>query len=154
MAVATGSTIRNIAVVRRTRTAQPQIGTEERHAAIPWATGRRMRGRIKVNGATGNETTRQIVVPGTDNSRVTEEGRAGHKRAHRIEAAEERTGSVIDKFRTRRVDRTKVLSVEPRRGRAEVRPDPVASAALPAWEARAAAPETAAVAEGGEGRQP
>ena len=99
----------------------------------------------------GNETARRIEVPGADNSRVTEEGQAGNRRALWIEAAEERIGWVIDKFLIRRVGRTKVLSVEPRRGRAEVRPEPAASAALPAWEAREAAHEVAAA--DGEGRR-
>jgi hypothetical protein len=150
----TGNTIRNIAVVLPIRTAQPQIDMEEPRAVIRWATGRRMRGRIRANGA-GNEIARQIEVPGADNSRVTgvteAEGQADNRRAVWIEAAEERTEWVIDRFLIPRVDRTRAPSVEHRRGRAEVRPVPAASAVLPAWEVREAAQEV--VAAGGEGRR-
>jgi Protein of unknown function (DUF2950) len=149
----TGSTIRNIGVAHRTRTAQPQIDMEEPRAVIPWGTVSRMVGRIRANGTIGNEIT-PIEVPGADNNRATEvteaEGQAGNSRA-RIEAAEERTEWGIDKFRIRRAGRTRALSVGPRRGRAEARPEPAANAVLPAWEVREAALEV--VAAGGEGRR-
>jgi hypothetical protein len=149
--VTAGSTIHNIGAAHPTRTAQPQIDMAEQPAVIPSATVRLIRCRIRVNGVTGNETARRIEVPEADNSRATEEGPTGNRRALWIEAAEERIGWVIDKFLIRRVDRTKVLSVGPRRGRAEVQPELVASAALPAWEARGAAHEVAAA--DGEGRR-
>jgi hypothetical protein len=130
---------------------------EGQPAAILSATVKRMRGRIRVNeiranGVTGNATARRIEVWEAGNSRATEEGLAGHRRALRIEAAAERIVSAIDKFLIHRVDRTKVLSVEPPRERAEVQPEPAASAALPAWEVREAVAHEAA-AEAGEGRR-
>jgi hypothetical protein len=56
----------------------------------------------------------------------------------------------IGRFPILRADRTKVRSAEAREGQAEARPEPAASAVLPAWELRVEVHEAAEAA--GEGR--
>lgn len=145
----TGSTTHNIAAAHLTRTVRPQISMGEQPAEIPWATGKRMVGRIRGKGGIGNKQAQWIAEMG--NSRAIAGVRVGNRRARWIEVAEVEIGSGIDNFPIRRADRTKALLAVPRRERAEAQPAPVASADLPAWEVPEAAPEAAAV--GGEGRQ-
>src|ERR1700739_4905142 len=111
--VTAGSTTHNIEVPHPIRIAQPQINTEERPVVIPWATGRRTGGRMRVKGVAGNKRARRIEVAGAYNSRAIEGVQAGNKRARWIEVEAE-IGWVIDKFRTHRVDRIKAPSVAPR----------------------------------------
>lgn len=157
---ATGSITRNIGAARPTRTGQPQISTAAAPVEIPWPTASRMRDRTKVRGMADSRAeprieevvavnSRVIEAARAVNSRAIEEARAVNSPARTIVAEEGRIALAIDKFRTPRVGRIRVRSVAPREGRAEARPAPAASAALPVWVAPEAAEGRAGAADGG-----